>query len=156
LGEACTSVVTEYHNRKREHTAKYTVEIDCMTDDEIDELLRELLWNYRQYYVCDLNAQDVTADEKKEFEEQSKLAYGTLQAVFGSNKILTKEYLQDSSDGAEGRIKAQLKTWTKRLKWPVDKQKGKWLGTTDNVEKLNEKPREFSSGNLWPFVKVIR
>lgn len=149
-------MVTEYHNRKREHTAKYTVEVDCMTDDEIDELLRELLWSYRQFYVCDLNKNDVTADERKEFEEQSKLAFDTLQVAFGANKILTKEYLQDPSDGAEERIKAQLKIWREQLKWPVKKHEGKWLGTADNVQKLNEKPREFSSGNLWPFVKVIR
>lgn len=127
-----------------------------MTDDEIEELVRELLWSYRQFYVCDLNEIDVKADERDELEEQSKLAFDTLRAAFGSNEVLTEEYLQDSSGGAEGRINAQLISWTKQLKWPVERHEGKWLGTADNVENLNEKPREFSSGNLWPFVKVIR
>ncbi|KAL2063117.1 hypothetical protein VTL71DRAFT_6189 [Oculimacula yallundae] len=37
LGAACTSVVTEYMSRLPEHTARYTIEIDRMTDLEIEE-----------------------------------------------------------------------------------------------------------------------
>jgi hypothetical protein len=156
LGRACTIVVTEYRNRKREHTAKYTIEVDCMTEEEIDEQLRELLWSYRQFYLCDLDDKGVSADEQKHLQEQSKLAWDTLYAAFGSKGILTEKYLQDPSDGAEERIKAQLKTWTKELQWPVEIEKGGWLGTADSAEDCNIQTQRFLGGNLWPFVKVIR
>lgn len=161
MGRACTSIVTEYRNRKREHVAKYTIEIDCMTDDEIDEQLRELLWSYRQFYLRDLlEDKMVTGDELKLRGKQSKLAWDTLHAAFGnllgSTEKLAKDYLQDSSDGAEERIQAQLKLWTKQLPWPAEVKQGGWLGTADNIKECNEKTKTFLKGNLWPFVKVIR
>jgi hypothetical protein len=156
LGKACTSVVTEYRHRKQEQKARYTVEIDCMTDDEIDDLLRELIWSYRQFYLCDLDERGVTLDEQKRLEEQSKLAWDTLQGAFGSNENLTEEYLQDQSDGAEKRIETQLICWREELQWPFDSTERKWLGTAETVDEYNEKTRDFLSGNLWPFIKVIR
>src|SRR5277367_1510527 len=161
MGGACTNIVTEYRNRKREHTAKYTIEIDCMTDDEIDEQLRELLWSYRQFYLRDLlEDKMVTGDELKLRGKQSKLAWDTLRAAFGnmpgSTEMLTENWLQDSSDGAEERIQAQLKLWTKRLPWPAEVKQGGWFGTADKIKECNEKTMAFLKGNLWPFVKVIR
>jgi hypothetical protein len=160
MGRACTSVVTEYRNRKREHTAKYTIEIDCMTDDEIDEQLRELLWSYRQFHLRDREDKMVTGDELKLQEKQSKLAWDTLHAAFGnlpgSREKLTENYLQDSSDGAKERIQAQLKLWTKQLPWPAEVKQGGWLGTADTGKECSEETKNFLTGNLWPFVKVIR
>jgi hypothetical protein len=127
-----------------------------MTNEEIDEQLRELLWSYRQFYLCDLDKEGTTADEQRRLQEQSRLAWDTLQAAFGSKGTLTEEYLQDSSDGAEKRVEAQLKLWTKQLQWPAEVENGGWLGTADTVEECNMKTQRFLSGNLWPFVKIIR
>lgn len=156
LGAACTSVVTEYRLRKQEHTSKYTIEIDRMTDIEIEEELRELLWSYRYFHIYDLDEKEITADEQNRLEDQSKLAWDTLRAAFGSKRRLTHAYLQDSSVGAEERIQQTLKSWTTELQWPGDSYESGWVGSADTVEECNRKTQQFLTGNLWPFIKVIR
>jgi hypothetical protein len=127
-----------------------------MTNEEIDEQLRELLWSYRQFHLSDLDKEGMTADEQKHLQEQSRLAWDTLQAAFSSRGTLSEKYLQDSTDGAEERIKAQLQIWTEELQWPAEVEQGGWLGNADTVEECNEKTQRFLNGDLWPFVKVIR
>lgn len=127
-----------------------------MTDVEIEEQLRELLWSYRNFHLSDLDDKGLTADEQKRLEKQSKLAWDTLKAAFGSRRELTEEYLKDSSAGAEERIQHQLRLWTKGLQWPGDSLQSGWLGSADTVEECNRKTQQFLTGNLWPFIKVIR
>jgi hypothetical protein len=148
--------VTEYRLRQPQHKANYTIEIDCMTETEIEEQVEELLWSYRQFHLCDLDAKDFTADELRRFDEESKVAWDTLKAAFGTKAELTEEYLRDSSDGAAERIQAQLKEWTKQLHWPAELKHGGWLGTADTAKECNNEARQFLTGSLWPFVKVIR
>jgi len=148
--------VTEYRLRKREHTAKYTIEIDRMTEEEIDEQLKEVLWSYRQFYLCKFDSMSITLDEQRKLEDQSKVAWDTLQAAFGIKSSLTKEFLIDNSDGAEPRIRKQLEDWAHQLHWPAQTQSGGWLGSADTSEECEKKTRQFLTGNLWPFIKVIR
>jgi hypothetical protein len=156
LGAACTSVVTEYRLRKRGQSAKYTIEIDRMTDVEIEEQLRELLWSYRDFHLTDLDDKGLTRDDQKSLEKQSKLAWDTLKAAFGSRSELTEEYLKDSSAGAGERIQQQLGLWKSELQWPGDSLQSGWLGSADTVDECNRKTQQFLTGNLWPFIKVIR
>lgn len=127
-----------------------------MTDNEIEEQLRELLWSYRCFHISDLDDKGMTADEQKQLKDQSKLAWDTLKAAFGSKKELTEPYLRDTSAGAEERIQQQLKLWTNALQWPGDSDESGWLGSADTVEECKRKTQQFLTGNLWPFVKVIR
>ena len=127
-----------------------------MTDKEIDEQLRELLWSYRQFHLYDLNSNDVTADEQQSLEEQSKLAWSTLHAAFGHENLLTETFLRDTSPGAEEKLQEQLMQWTGRLPWPVNCRENGWFGTAETVETCNDQLESFRTGNLWPFVKVMR
>jgi hypothetical protein len=156
LGAACTSVVTEYRLKRREHTSKYTIEIDRMTDREIEEQLRELLWSYRYFHIADLDDKGINADEQRRLEDRSKLAWDTLQAAFGTRRELTELYLQDNSVGAEERIQQQLRSWTNEFQWPGGLHGSGWLGSANTVEECNMKTQQFLTGNLWPFIKVIR
>ncbi|KAH6696399.1 hypothetical protein BKA61DRAFT_683102 [Leptodontidium sp. MPI-SDFR-AT-0119] len=135
LGGACTNVVTEYRLRKPGQSAKYTIEKDQMTDVEIEEQL---------------------PDEQKRLEDQSKLAWNTLKAAFGSRRELTEEYLKDHSAGAKERIQQQLRLWTNGLQWPGDSLQRRWLESADTVEECNRKTQQFLTRNLWPFIKVMR
>ncbi len=74
MGTACTSVVMEYRLRRHLQTAKYTIEIERMTGDEINKQLRELLKSYQQYFLYDLDSKSFTADEQNRLEKQSKVA----------------------------------------------------------------------------------
>jgi hypothetical protein len=156
LGAACTSVVTEYRLRKQGQSAKYTIEIDRMTDAEIKEHLGELLWSYRNFHIWDLDEKGMTAKEQKHLEKKAKLAWDTLQSAFGSRRGLTEACLKDSSDGAEERIQQQLKLWTDSLQWPGDSHHSGWLGSAETVQEYNRKTQQFLTGGLWPFIKVIR
>jgi hypothetical protein len=156
LGKACTSIVTEYRLRKLGQSAKYTIEIDRMTDDEIEEQLRELLRSYRNFHMWDLDEKGMIGDDQRRLAEKSKLAWDTLKSAFGSRRELTETYLKDSSDGAEERIQQQLKSWTDSLQWPGDSSQSGWLGSAETVQEYNRKTKEFLTGTLWPFIKVIR
>jgi hypothetical protein len=127
-----------------------------MTDHEIEEQLRELLWSYRCFHISDLDDKGITADEQKRLEDQSKLAWDTLKAAFGSRRELTESYLRDTSDGAEERIQQQLTSWTNALQWPGNSNESGWLGDANSVEECKSKTQQFLTGNLWPFIKVIR
>ncbi|KAG4437321.1 hypothetical protein IFR05_007217 [Cadophora sp. M221] len=156
LGAACTSVVTEYRSRLPQHSAKYTIEIDRMTDSEIEEQLQELLWSYRFYHITDLDDIGMGADEQARLEAQSKLAWDTLKAAFGSKRELTETYLRDPGDGAKERIQNRLKEWSSTLRWPRDSHESGWLGSAETADECKSQTQQFKIGNLWPFVKVIR
>lgn len=156
IGIACTNVVTEYRLRKLGQTAKYTIEIDRMTDAEIEEQLRELVWSYRNFHLWDLDEKGLTADDQKHLENKSKLAWDTLTSAFGSRKELTETYLKDSSDGADKKIQQQLKLWTDSLQWPADSNQSGWHGSAKDVKEYTSKMHQFLTGTLWPFIKVIR
>jgi hypothetical protein len=127
-----------------------------MTDKEIEEQLRELLWSYRYFHISDLDDKGMTADEQTQLEAQSKLAWDTLQAAFGSKRELTEVYLQDTSAGAEERIQQKLKLWTDQLQWPGGEHESSWVRTAETVDECNKQTQYFLTGNLWPFIKVIR
>jgi hypothetical protein len=156
VGEACTSVVTEYRLRKQGQTAKYTIEIDRMTDHEIEGQLRELLWSYRCFHLFDLDDKGMTADDQKLLEDQSKVAWQTLKAAFESKSELTEEYLRDNSAGAEDKIHQQLQLWADVLQWPEGSYESGWQGIANTADECKEKIKPFLTGNLWPFIKIIR
>lgn len=130
-----------------------------MTNKEIEEQLRELLWSYRNFHLWDLEKEGSdlrTLEAQQQLEKKAKIAWDTLNSAFGSSKELTEKYLQDKSDGAEERIHKQLKLWTDSLVWPADTDQNKWQGTAESVEEYEETVGQFLAGNLWPFIRVIR
>lgn len=127
-----------------------------MTDVEIEEHLQELLYSYRSFHIMDLDDKGMSADEQKQLELRSTLAWNTLKAAFGSKQELTEEYLREGSSGAEERLQEKLEHWTNELVWPGDSSTSGWLGTAGSAEECKRKTQQFLGGNLWPFVKTIR
>ncbi len=125
-------------------------------DAEIEEQLQELLYSYRSFHIMDLNDRGMSADEQNQLEQQSKLAWDTLKAAFGSKLELTEQYLRDSSSGAEQLLQQTLKRWANELEWPGDSYESGWMGTANTVEECRDKIQLFLKGNLWPFIKMIR
>jgi hypothetical protein len=153
-GSACTSVITEYRHRANRFREPYTIEAEYMNIAEIRGHLKELLWSFRQLYIEGI--EDAASDaEYKMYQSQSELAWHTLEAAFGHRKELTREYLQDSSEGADNRIYDQLRIWACEIDWPGDGQ-GMWLSTAATADECIEKMLTFSEDSLWPFTKVIR
>lgn len=127
-----------------------------MTKKEIGDQMEERLQSYRHFYLSDLDDKNATLNEQKRLEQQSKVAWDTLQAAFGDKKILTEKVLNNKSVGAEDRIREWLQDWTEELESPDNADSGGWFETAETCEQCIAKTRSFLSRNLWPFIRVIR
>lgn len=154
-GNACTSVITEYRLKAPHHTAPFTIEVEYLSEAEIEEIVKELLWDYRQLYLPGVE-QELSVDEYKKCCEQSELAWSTLGAAFGDRREFRKELLRDNSDEAKEKALALLLQWTQELDWPEGGSDGMWRSTAQDAEECCEKTGRFMENRLWPFTKVVR
>lgn len=154
-GTACTSVITEYRLKAPHHTTPFTIEVEYLSEAEIEEIVKELLWDYRQLYLPGVE-QELNADEYKKCCEQSELAWSTLGAAFGDRREFKKELLRDNSDEARERALALLLQWTQELDWPEGGNDGMWRSTAQDAKECCEKTGQFMENRLWPFTKVVR
>ena len=143
--------MTEYRQKTSKHTAPITIEVDYLSKPEINELVKELLWSYRQFYLPDI--EEATTEEYKQYQAESEHAWSALEAAFG-NKPGLKSILRDDSEGALDRITDQLIEWTKDLDWPQGGIDGKW--TAQTAGDCCDTTALFMCDRLWPFTKIIR
>jgi hypothetical protein len=157
-GAACTSVVTEYMQMTTQHTAPITVEVERLSQSGIEELVRELVWNYRQMLLPDVESNEVTPEEYERFQRESDLAWSTLDAAFKHRREFKPEFLKDKSAEAGDRIADQLIHWTHDLEWPHGDsgENCVWKSTAQTAEECCEKTSQFMEDRLWPFTKIIR
>jgi hypothetical protein len=151
-------VVTEYRQKSPEHTAPITVEVEHLSASEIDELIKELVWNYRKLYLPDVEDENVSAEEYQQYQRESELAWYTLEAAFKHRREFKQDLLRDMSDGAADKITGQLISWTEDLEWPEGNgsANGVWKSTAQTAEECCEKTTAFMQDRLWPFTKLIR
>lgn len=156
-GAACTSVVTEYMQKTVQHTAPITVEVERLSQSGIEELIKELVWNYRQMLLPDVESNDIPPDEYQRLQRESDLAWSTLKAAFNHRHEFRPELLNDRSTDAGDRIIDQLIQWTHDLEWPrgdLDSSDNcVWKSTAQTAEECCEKTSRFMEDRLWPFTK---
>ena len=151
-GMACTSVVTEYHQKKQHHTARITIEVEYLSDADLDEFIEELVWSYRQFFLKEWTEND------KDFNKQqaeSETALSALKAAFGHHENLESLFGDDSSEGLKA-IKDRLLGWCSDLAWPEASNSGLWSSTAETAGECCDKTAIFMSDRFWPFTKVIR
>jgi hypothetical protein len=158
LGTACTSVVTEYMQKTSSHTAPITVEVERLSQSGIEELVRELVWNYRQMLLPAVESNEVTPEEYARLQRESDLAWSTLEAAFKHRREFRPEFLKDQSADAGDKIVDQLIHWTHDLEWPHGDsgENFVWKSTAQTAEECCEKTSQFMQDRLWPFTKIIR
>ncbi|KAG9255485.1 uncharacterized protein F5Z01DRAFT_56619 [Emericellopsis atlantica] len=156
IGSACTSVVTEYRHKLERHTAAITIEVEYLSSDGIESLLRELLWSYRQLYLPLVEEAETSGKDYAKFQAESDHAWSTLSTAFGHQQSFSKDLLRDMSDGASERALDQLIRWSREIEWPVGGEQGRWTATATTAWDCCEKTRIFMQDRLWPFTKVIR
>jgi hypothetical protein len=151
-------VVTEYIQRTAQHTAPITVEVERLSQAGIKELIKELVWNYRQLYLPAVEENEVTVEEYQRYERESDLAWFALEAAFKHRQEFSREFLRDKSDGAKARIADQLIRWTEDLEWPMSEssESGLWKSTARTAQECCEKTSVFMRDQFWPFTKIIR
>ncbi|UNI13469.1 hypothetical protein JDV02_000212 [Purpureocillium takamizusanense] len=155
-GSACTSVVTEYRQKKAEHSAPITVEVDYLSASEIEDLIRELLYSYRQLFLPLVNSSSTSEEDFTRCERESEKAWSTLQAAFKHKTQFTENYARDTSEGAVERISSQLIQWANELEWPDNGRDGRWVTTATTAEECVEQTKRFAQDKYWPFTKIIR
>lgn len=156
IGAACTSVVTEYRHKTKDHRAPITIEVEYLSNPEIEDLIRELLWKYRQIFLPHINQDSIDAEDYMRYLRESTQAWSALEAAFKHQSQFSEGFLRDTSAGALERVSRQLIRWTRDLVWPEGGDSGRWTSTASTAEECCEKTSVFMNDRFWPFTKIIR
>ena len=106
-GAACTCVVTEY----RYHAAQnFSIGVQPFTAEELKAQFTEMVSSYRHNYFDSPDME--TAEERRYWEDRSKVALDTLRAMFRGR--ITEEVLR-SQGQSEQQIVATLLDWAREL-----------------------------------------
>ncbi|RDW87518.1 hypothetical protein BP5796_03212 [Coleophoma crateriformis] len=155
IGTACTSVVTEYRQKTRDQQAPITIEVEYLSKSEIEEVVKELLWNYRQIFLPDVEDDEIDTKEYARCMRESELAWSALEAGFKHQRSFNKELLRDMSEEGLAKATDQLIQWAHDIEWP-DGGTGTWRSTADTAEECCNKTSIFMQDRFWPFTKIIR
>lgn len=156
MGVACTSIVTEYRQRKPDQTQSIQTEVEYLSNLAIKEHLSEQLWSFRRVLLPDIAGGSGNVADIMRYRTESDQAWSSLETAFSHEKGFNLEYLEDTSDGAFARISDQLFQWTAIIPWPQGALNGKWATYAKTAEECSEKKRPFMRDRLWPFTKIIR
>ncbi|OBT96981.1 hypothetical protein VE01_05489 [Pseudogymnoascus verrucosus] len=157
IGAACTSVVTEYRQKTTDHLAPITIEVEYLSMGEIEDLIKELVWNYRQMYLPHTEGDSVSENEYATMQRESEQAWSSLEAGFSHQPSFNKAMLiNDISEAGLSIANSQLVQWAYELNWPDSGENGKWTSTADTADECCEKTSVFMEDRFWPFTKIIR
>lgn len=157
MGSACTSVVTEYRQKTKDHTAPITIEADFLSNPEIDEYIKELLWSYRQIKLPNMDDDDdATNKEFMRIKRESDQAWSALETAFKHKRQFKKELLSDMSEEGLRKATDQLLQWAHEIEWPQSGKPGTWTSSANTAEECCEKTSRFMEDRYWPFMKIIR
>ncbi|KAN0095627.1 hypothetical protein V8E51_016338 [Hyaloscypha variabilis] len=156
IGAACTSVVTEYRQKTREHTSPITIEVEYLSPSEIEDLLKELLWNFRQIFLPEVEEDKVDPKDYARYQRESEQAWSALEAGFKHQRGFNKQLVSDMTEGGLAKATDQLVKWAHELEWPDGGNNGFWKATADTAEECCETTSIFMQDRFWPFTKIIR
>ncbi|TLD06663.1 uncharacterized protein PgNI_08716 [Pyricularia grisea] len=179
IGSACTSVVTEYREKKpaphgagASDQAPITLEVEYLSGIEIKEMVTELLWSYRQLFLPAVESDTTSDADYARYMRESEQAWSALEAAFGHRREFKRAMLQDMAEGSLERITEMLVGWTEDIEWPSgdetagyngdDEVTGNepshlvWRSTAATAEECCEKTSLFMQDRYWPFTKIIR
>ncbi|QKD53759.2 uncharacterized protein FOBCDRAFT_260326 [Fusarium oxysporum Fo47] len=156
IGSACTSVVTEYRQKKAGHTAPITIDVEYLSAPEIRDMIQELLWSYRQLYLPGVESDETSEQDYNRYMRESEQAWSALHAAFKHKRQFTKKFAQDMSNGALERITGQLIEWAQEIEWPAGGVDGFWTSTAQTADECVEHTKLFMQDKFWPFTKIIR
>ncbi len=149
-------MVTEYKQKTDQHTAPITIEVEYLSAVEIEYMVKELLWSYRQLFLPGVESDATSEADYARYVRESEQAWSALEAAFKHRRQFGPEFLQDMSEGALERIGGQLIAWTRDMEWPGGGDARLWRSTANTAEECSEKTSLFMRDRYWPFTKIIR
>lgn len=127
-----------------------------MTESEIEDSIKELLWNYRKLYLPEIERDKIDARDYTRYERESEQAWSALEAAFQHESRFSRNLLGDMSEGALDKITQQLVQWGRQLEWPDGGNHGRWISTAATADECCDKTSVFMNDKFWPFTKIIR
>ncbi|CEO58542.1 hypothetical protein PMG11_03258 [Penicillium brasilianum] len=156
FGSACTSIVTEYRQKKSGQSQRIKVEVEYLCGPALEEHIKELLYSFRRKLLPDVAEDSLSAADWNRIKEGSKEAWSALKSVFESEKEFSPKFLSDKSQEAFDRIANQLVDWAEKVSWPTDACDGKWVAYAESAEEFYAKTSLFMQERLWPLSKIMR
>lgn len=148
-GEACTTVVTEYHYHPEDH---FDIRVEVFSENELEEQLRQLLQSYRHFHM---NHDMMDGTENADSEPKAQLALDTFHAMFGARGWDKNVLL----DGTEEFAMEKLKQWADKERPSDASLEYSGLSLEDILNRLNDLLSKSGSGgqpSAWPFVKCVK
>lgn len=129
------------------------MEIDCMEEEDIAALLRQLLVDYRRYHLRQQGQYDAT--EEEDMHKRARLAWDTLRAAFGTRAECTEAFLGDRNNTSD-EVQRHVLAWKAELIWPENFNVSGTVIRARTTDDCIRQAEQFFEGHFWPFIKVIR
>ncbi|KIW96149.1 uncharacterized protein Z519_03216 [Cladophialophora bantiana CBS 173.52] len=156
-GVACTCVVTEFHYHEN---AKFALEVEYFTREEIRERFTELLRSYRSHHLHEHDDTRTTADHRGALQENAKAAKDTFCAAFGNYLAQNERFLLDYP---EENVLQTLQTWAVSTGFPVGETNtapriefARAEDCSNHLMELTSEPVDATEPSKWPFIRKIR
>lgn len=150
--------MTEYHQKKSDQSAPIAIEVECMTQAQIEDVLAELLWSFRlPHLLWTSSPQEISADpDYVRHQRESAQAWSALHAAFGNRRGFADADFQDVTEEGFERNKALLIEWSREIQWPEGVDDGLWVSTASSADECWRKTGVFMTDQYFPFTKVLR
>lgn len=136
----------------------YTVEIECMNDSEIKDLLQQSILDYRKYHIRNLSEDRALPNgELEHLRTKAELAWHTLAGVFPHHPGCTEAEFRKRD--VETNILCQtVLGWQSVIMWPARLNTSTRTMTlkADSIKTCVDRMEESMAVLKWPFVKVVR
>lgn len=130
--------------------------MEYLSRSEIEDLIKELLWNYRQISLPEVEEDKVDPRDYARYQRESEQAWSALEAGFKHRKEFNEQLLSDMTEGGLEKATDQLVKWAHELEWPDGADSGFWKATADTAEECCDMTSIFMQDRFWPFTKIIR
>lgn len=148
-------MVTEYRQKQPNQKDNILIEVEILSQSEIEDVVTDYLWKYRLFYNADDN-KELGREEYRIYETNALQAWSALNTAFRHHQEFSKQFLQDNSAGALEQIKSKIITWANEIDWPDNVEDSVWRSSAKDWRECFETTRRFMGDKYWPFTKIIR
>ncbi|KAG9235237.1 hypothetical protein BJ875DRAFT_459547 [Amylocarpus encephaloides] len=153
-GSACTTVVTEYRQKRDGDSATYTIEIESMKDELIQDILRQSVIDYRRYHLLDRDASEMPDHvELEKLEKNAKFAWDTIIGAFGDRNDCSNLYFGNPRITTDEAI-GTLMSWKDDIIWPQNNRITTHL--VDDASQCTSLIDDSLKALKWPLIEVVR
>jgi len=126
--------VTEYRRKRDSDNDSYSVEIERVGNQEMEDLLRQSVVDYRRYHLLDRNGNERLSDgEEEQLRLKAKQAWDTLIAAFEGRDGCTEVLFQNARMSTDELTRMVLE-WKDQIIWPRGFDTRTTILTADNVD----------------------